>query len=203
MYRWFDCGLGEGNAHVSQSIQVTPPNAQTGVSAGTLIALLYQELKVMASSRLAMERAGHTLSATALVNEVYLRLQGSERQWWGKQEFFLAAAEAMRRVLIDHARKRRAGKRGGDSRRIELDAALAAEVIIDPSVDPGTLDEYLERLRVIDMHGHQVVMLRYFAGLSVQDTADLLEADRRTVARRWRVARAWLLERIRNAESSG
>lgn len=157
----------------------------------------------MARSRLALERPGHTLSATALVNEVYLRLHGVERTWSGKQEFFLAAAEAMRRVLIDHARKRRAEKRGGELRREELDADLAAEVSLDPTVDPATLDEYLERLRVIDAHGHQVVMLRYFAGLSVQDTAELLGADRRTIARRWRLARAWLLERIRYAESGG
>lgn len=157
----------------------------------------------MARSRLALERAGHTLSATALVNEVYLRLQGAARTWTGKQEFFLAAAEAMRRVLIDHARKRRAEKRGGGATRKDLDADLAAEVSLDPSVDPATLDEYLERLRVIDSLGHQIVMLRYFAGLSVHDTADLLGADRRTIARRWRVARAWLLERIRYEESCG
>lgn len=157
----------------------------------------------MARSRLALERAGHTLSATALVNEVYLRLQGAARTWTGKQEFFLAAAEAMRRVLIDHARKRHAEKRGGDIRREEFDTDLAAEVRLDPSIDPATLDEYLERLRVIDALGHQIVMLRYFAGLSVQDTAELLGADRRTIARRWRVARAWLLERVRFAESRG
>lgn len=157
----------------------------------------------MARSRLALERAGHTLSATALVNEVYLRLQGSERAWTGKQEFFLAAAEAMRRVLIDHARKRHAEKRGGGVRREDLGAVLAAEVCLDPSVDPVVLDEYLERLRVIDPLGHRIVMLRYFAGLSVQDTAELFGADRRTIARRWRVARAWLLERIRYTESCG
>lgn len=157
----------------------------------------------MARSRLALERAGHTLSATALVNEVYLRLQGAERLWSGKPEFFLAAAEAMRRVLIDHARKHRAEKRGGEWRREVLDADIAEEVSLDPSVDPAMLDEYLERLRVIDSLGHQVVMLRYFAGLSVQQTAELLGADRRTIARRWRLARAWLLERIRYSESCG
>jgi len=164
---------------------------------------LYQELKAMARSRLAFERRGHTLSATALVNEVYLRLQGVERTWSGKQEFFLAAAEAMRRVLIDHARRRHAEKRGGEIKREPLDADLAIEVSLDPSVDAAALDEYLERLRVIDPLGHQVVMLRFFAGLSGQETAELLGADRRTVARRWRVARAWLLERIQHTEPCG
>lgn len=188
---------------VSRSIQLPSPFAKTDVSAGSLIALLYQELKVMARSRLALERAGHTLSATALVNEVYLRLQGLERTWSGKREFFLAAAEAMRRVLIDHARKHRAEKRGGEAHHVPLDAALAAEVRLDPSIDAAALDENLDRLRLIDPNGHQVVMLRFFAGLSTQDAAELLEVDRRTIARRWRLARAWLLERVRFAESCG
>lgn len=188
---------------MNRLIQHPSTIAQTDVSVGTLIALLYQELKVMARSRLALERAGHTLSATALVNEVYLRLQGLERSWSGKREFFLAAAEAMRRVLIDHARKRLTEKRGGEVHRVELNADVAVEVRLDPSIDAVALDENIERLRLIDPHGHQVVMLRFFAGLSTQEAAELLEVDRRTVARRWRVARAWLLERIRYAESCG
>ncbi|MCC6970432.1 MAG: sigma-70 family RNA polymerase sigma factor [Phycisphaerales bacterium] len=174
---------------------------ESGVPAATLIALLHQELKLMARSRLALERPGHTLSATALVNEVYLRLRGAERTWPGKHDFFLAAAEAMRRVLIDHARKRRAEKRGGGLKRVELDRDLGLECKIDSSVDAGVLDEYIERLRVIDPPGHRVVMLRYFAGLAVHDIADLLGADRRTITRRWRVARAWLLERLSDGES--
>ncbi len=182
----------------AQPSQQSPLCVEEAVPSATLIALLYQELKLMAHSRLAHERPGHTLSATALVNEVYLRMQGAERTWSGKQEFFLAAAEAMRRVLIDHARKRRAEKRGGDLKREAFDPDLGVELELDPSVDAGVLDEYLERLRVIDPPGHRVVMLRFFAGLSVNDIADLLGADRRTISRRWRVARAWLLERMRN-----
>ncbi len=188
-------------ATVNYSTQQPVPNLLPGVPAATLIALLYTELKLLARSRLALERPGHTLSATALVNEVYLRMQGAERTWSGKQEFFLAAAEAMRRVLIDHARKHRARKRGGDLKREALDPDLGFECELDSSVDAGVLDEYLERLRVIDPPGHRVVMLRFFAGLPVNDIADLLGADRRTISRRWRVARAWLLERISHGGS--
>lgn len=178
-----------------------PRNGSLGAPAGTLVTLLYAELKAIAQAKLAGERVGHTLSATALVHEAYVRLEQTEKPWTDRAQFFIAAAYAMQRVLIDHARQRNALKRGGGLERRRFDDEAAIEVEFDPTVDHGALGEHLDRLREVDPKGHQIVMLRYFAGLSTSEVAELLNTERHTVARRWRATRAWLLERIRQAES--
>lgn len=190
---------------ISMEVGPDTPNlsqiAPIGAPAGALVTLLYQELKAIARAKLASERAGHTLSATALVHEAYVRLAGTRKPWADREQFFNAAAYAMQRVLVDHARRRNAVKRGGGLEREKFDMESAIEVDFDPMVDHSALGEHLDRLREIDPRGHQIVMLRYFAGLSTSDVADLLHTERHTVARRWRAIRAWLLERVRKAEA--
>lgn len=176
-------------------------NSPIGVPAGALVTLLYQELKAIARAKLAGERAGHTLSATALVHEAYVRLAGTQKPWVNREQLFNAAVFAMQRVLVDHARRRNAIKRGGELVREEFDEGSEIQIEFDPLVDHGALAEHLDRLREIDPMGHQIVMLRYFAGLSTGDVAELLSSERHVVGRRWRAARAWLLERLRQAES--
>ncbi|MCG3121793.1 MAG: hypothetical protein GIKADHBN_00164 [Phycisphaerales bacterium] len=170
-----------------------------------LVALLYEELKLIARERLAAERAGHTLTATALVHEVFLKLQDRQRPWPGREYFLLAAAEAMRRVLIDHARRRKAAKRGAGRAVGVGDGGLddLPFVQIDDDLDVAELDSHLERLAIADPEAHRVVMLRYFAGLTAEDTALLLGVDRRTVTRRWNAARAWLYERMSSPAGGG
>ncbi|MCC6230027.1 MAG: RNA polymerase subunit sigma [Phycisphaerales bacterium] len=166
-----------------------------------LIALLYQDLKAIARSKLAGERSGHTLSATALVHEAYVRLQGNKNPWSSRKQFFDAAAMAMQRVLIDHARRRKTIKRGGQLGRESFDDGRDDTLAMETSVDHEALSDHLARLRDLDPLGHQIVMLRYFAGLSTCDVADLLSEERHAVGRRWRASRAWLLERMRPSEA--
>ncbi len=166
-----------------------------------LLPLVYAQLHAMARSRMRRERAGHTLQATALVHEAYMKLlevDGGAPAFANRSRFFLAAAEAMRRILIDHARKRRTAKRGGGAVRISLDDLHA-----DPSApSPGMADadrlvalgESLDVLEAEDPRAAEVVKLRYFAGLSAEETAQALEISERTVHREWAYARARLLE---------
>ncbi|MBL8761952.1 MAG: sigma-70 family RNA polymerase sigma factor [Phycisphaerae bacterium] len=171
------------------------------VPASDLISQLYDELKRIARAKLASDRRGHTLSATALLHEAYLRLEPRVHGWSGKRGFFLAAAEAMQRVLVDYARRRNAAKRGGGAPCVHVDDDVVSRIRFDPAFDPEVLNENLEKLRLVDEEAHRIVILRFFAGLSSEDTADLLGLDRRTVGRRWRGARAWLLDHIRDAEA--
>lgn len=158
-----------------------------------LLELVYDELRVLALRRMASERAGHTLQATALVHEAFLRLVGDrDMAWQGRRHFFGAAAEAMRRVLVDHARRVRSAKRGGDAARLQLSAIeLAGETDPDRVL---ALDEALSSLAAEDERAAEVARLRYFAGLSVADTAAALEVSQRTVMREWEFARARLAE---------
>jgi len=160
---------------------------------GQLLALLYDELRSVAGRRMGAERAGHTLQATALVHEAYVRLLGQEQvQWRDRGHFYAAAAEAMRRILIDHARRVKSQKRGGGALRVTLGAAAApAEVDADRLLD---LDQALERLASEDAEAAQVTRLRYFAGLTAEETALALEVSLRTVHRQWAYARARLAE---------
>lgn len=165
-----------------------------------LLPAVYEELRALARSRLRHERPDHTLRATALVHEAYLRMLGADDPPWSdRAHFFRAAAEAMRRILIDHARRRARLKRGGDRVRVELeDARLGAEPDLDRLV---ALDEAIRRLDEQDPRAADVVRLRFFAGLSVAETAKALDLSERTIKREWAFARAWLYDALREGDS--
>jgi RNA polymerase sigma factor (TIGR02999 family) len=165
-------------------------------AAGQLLPLVYDELRRLAAQRLAGEKPGQTLQPTALVHEAYLKLVGPDpdRAWNDRAHFFAAAAEAMRRILIDNARHKRRQKRGGDRQRVPL--AQADAVAETPDDDLLALDEALERLAAADPVKAQLVKLRYFAGLSEQDAADALGLSRATASRYWTFARAWLIDAL-------
>ena len=156
-----------------------------------LMPLVHDELRAIARRYMGNERAGHTLQPTALANEAYLRLVDlDEIDWRGRAHFFAVAAGIMRRVLIDHARKRRAARRGGDAKRVPLEeTVLLANERPEELVE---LDEALVRLRELDPRQEQIVELRFFGGLSVEETAAVIGISARTVKREWAVARAWL-----------
>jgi len=168
-------------------------------AAEQLLPLVYDELRKLAGQKLAQEKPGQTLQATALVHEAYLRLVGAQDPGWnGRNHFLAAAAEAMRRILIDKARRKRAEKRGGELRRVDLDD-------LDPPADPGrapaadllALDEALTRFAAEDPVKAELVKLRYFAGLSVEEAAGALGISRPTAARHWDYARSWLYSELR------
>ncbi len=161
-------------------------------AADELLPLVYDELRLLAAQKLSRERPGQTLQATALVHEAYIRLVGEEIQdWKNRHHFFRAAAEAMRRIIIDNARRKKRLKHGGDYQRVELtDDCLAVEVLPDDLI---ALDEALVKLSEEDETKTEVVKLRYFAGLSTEQTAEILGISARTVKRYWAYARAWLL----------
>ena len=165
-----------------------------------LLPLVYDELRELAKVRLGHERPGHSLQATALVHEVYMRmLAGESPSWNGRRHFFHAAAEAMRRILIEHARKRGRVKRGGGRIQVTLgDVEVGAGL---PLEDILVLDEAIKRLEEQDARMAEVVHLRFFAGLSVEETAQALEVSERTVKREWAVARAWLYEALLDSSS--
>ncbi len=160
-------------------------------AADELLPLVYMELRQLAAQRMKQEKPGQTLQATALVHEAYIRLVGSEDQNWNSRgHFFAAAAEAMRRILIDNARRKKSLKRGGDRKRIDLDKA---ELAIDgPSDDLIALDEALEKLSRKDKVKAEVVKLRYFAGLTIEQAANILGISTSTADEHWAYARSWL-----------
>ena len=169
-----------------------PHNAQPNAALDTWFATVYDQLRGLARQRLSAERSDHTLQPTALVNEVFLRLQHDGSLAPGNQaQFFLAAAEAMRRILIEHARAKGRKKRGGGTaQRISLDAA---EWVTEDNVDQIlTLDEAICRMERTSPDQAQVVRLRFYAGLSVEETARVMGVSEATVMRLWRYARAWL-----------
>jgi RNA polymerase sigma factor (TIGR02999 family) len=161
-------------------------------AAEQLLPLVYDELRKLAAQRLAQERPGQTLQATALVHEAYVRLVGAEKdqQWSGRGHFFAAAAEAMRRVLVERARHKGSRKHGGGGRRVDLDEAAACAA--GPADDLLALNEGLDRLAEEDPRKAELVKLRYFTGLSVQEAADVLGISRATADRWWAYAKAWL-----------
>jgi len=158
-------------------------------AAAELLPLVYEELRRLAAARLAEERPGHTLQPTALVHEAYLRLVG-DQQFDGRGHFFAAAAEAMRRILVESARRRGRVKRGGDRRRVDLDEYEMTDAA--PADEILALDEALTRLAAEDSEAAQIVQLRFFAGLSIEQTAETLGVSRATAYRQWSYARAWL-----------
>jgi RNA polymerase sigma-70 factor (ECF subfamily) len=160
-------------------------------AANELIPLIYKELRRIAGAQLAHERPGHTLQATAVVHEAYMRLAGEEVPFENRAHFFAIAAKTMRRVLMDYARQRRAGKRGGAAaNRVEFDADLL--VTDDRLEDVVVMDELLNRLNEMDPQQTRIVELRFFGGLNVEETAEVLGVSPTTVKREWRSARAWL-----------
>ena len=160
-----------------------------------LVPLVHEELRRIARQRMGRERGGHTLQPTALVNEAYLRLIDLKRiQWQDRQHFFAMAARVMRRVLVDAARARRFHKRGGGAPMASLDDALV--VSNEPQRDLVELDDALNALAEVDPRKGQVVEMRYFGGLSVEETADALHVSPGTVMRDWRLAKVWLLREL-------
>lgn len=160
-----------------------------------LTPLVYEELRHQAARYLRRERPGHTLQTTALIHEAYLRLiDAKDVNWQSRAHFFAVAANVMRRILVDHARRRDAHKRGGSHIRLPLDEAVAVAGATD--VDLLAIDEALDRLAVIDPQQARVVELRFFSGLSVEETAAALGVSPKTVKRDWSVARAWLRREI-------
>ena len=156
-----------------------------------LVPLVYGELRRIARQHLGRERTGHTLQPTALVNEAYLRLIDVKRiQWQNRQHFFAVAARVMRRLLVDAARARRFRKRGGGAHMASLDEALL--VSNEPQRGLVELDDALNALAGVDPRKEQIVELRYFGGLSVEETAAALQVSTGTVMRDWRLAKAWL-----------
>jgi RNA polymerase sigma factor (TIGR02999 family) len=166
-------------------------------AAADLFPLVYDELRKLAAARMAQEGPGQTLDATALVHEAYLRLTPGGAGWDGRGHFFAAAAEVMRRILIDRARERRSRKRGGDRRRVEMDVGA---VITDPedsaADDLLALDQALTELEREHPAKARLVTLRYFAGLSIQQSADALGISPATAKRHWIYARSWLYGKL-------
>jgi RNA polymerase sigma factor (TIGR02999 family) len=162
-----------------------------------LLPLVYEELRKLAAQRLAQEKPGQTLQPTALVHEAYLRLVGGDpgRPWDSRGHFFAAAAEAMRRVLVENARRKQSAKRGGDVARLDLDAVDIA--IPEIPEDVLALDEALNKLAATDRTAAELVHLRFFAGLPLAEAAQHLGVSPRTVDRLWAYARAWLHQEIR------
>jgi RNA polymerase sigma factor (TIGR02999 family) len=183
---------------VLDAIQAGDPEAPA-----QLLPLVYDELRRLATHRLAREAPGQTLQPTALVHEAYLRLVGERRgrHWRGRDHFFAAAAEAMRRILVDNARRKRTLKRGGARTRRDLDAAQLAAP--EPREDLVALDEALTELAATDRTAAELVQLRYFGGLSVADAARVLGLSQRSAERLWTYSRVWLLARVTSASRGG
>jgi RNA polymerase sigma factor (TIGR02999 family) len=156
------------------------------VAANELVPLVYAELRRIAAGRLRGERAGHTLQPTVLVHEAWMRLADQRAGWQNRSHFFAIAAQAMRRIVVDRARRRTAAKRGGHAEQVPIDEV--AHVLASPLPD--------DRLLLLD-----AALLRYFAGLSVVDTAEALDVSTTTVKREWAAARAWLFDAVQRSES--
>ena len=167
-----------------------------GQAANQLLPLVYDELRRLASQKLTQEKPGQTLQATALVHEAYMRLVDAEQpaDWDSRGHFFAAAAEAMRRILVDHARRRTAQKHGGAARRVACHEGLAGAD--RPDEDLVALDEALGELERHDPQAAALVKFRYFSGLSHQQAAEALGMSRRAADRVWAVAKAWLYQRL-------
>jgi RNA polymerase sigma factor (TIGR02999 family) len=161
----------------------------------SLLPLVYDELRRIAFRSLQNERPGHTLQSTALVNEAYVRMVAQNMPEWQNRAHFLAvAAQLMRQILVDHARTHRASKRGGDASRVSLDEALGQALATD--VDVVALDDALKELAQMDAQQSRVVELKFFAGLSNEETAEVLKVSPSTVKRDWASARAWLFREL-------
>ncbi len=190
-----------GDAHPQPEVTQLLEAIDAGKAGATddLLMLVYGELRSLAASHMRREKPGHTLQATALVHEAYMRLLGSPgTAWTNRSHFFGAAAQAMRRILVERHRRVNAAKRGGNNQKVEaevLDAITLPGEETDP-LDLLALDEALTELEKKDPQMARIVMLRFFAGLSVKETAEAMEISERTVIREWSVARAWLYKQM-------
>jgi RNA polymerase sigma factor (TIGR02999 family) len=180
---------------ILSAIEQGDPNA-----AEQLLPLVYDELRKLAAAKLAQEKPGQTLQATALVHEAYLRLVDTEQaqQWNSRGHFFAAAAEAMRRILVESARHKQAQKRGGQRKRVDLDQAET--VAAAPPEDMLALDEALQRLSSHEPVAAKLVQLRYFTGLSIEEAAEVVGLSTATAYRHWTFARAWLHAQLAGGE---
>ena len=160
-----------------------------------LMPVVYSELRKLASNYMRRQNPGHTLQATALVNEAYLRLvDSSQVNWQNRTHFFAIAAQLMRRVLVDTARRKNSLKRGGENLRVTLDEGV--ELPIEKETDMVALDEALKQLAMLNPRHSRIVELRYFGGLTEEQTADILKISSRTVRHDWHLARAWLFREL-------
>ena len=167
-------------------------------AADELLPLVYDELRKLAAAKLASEKPGQTLQATALVHDVYLRLvdQNSPRNWDGRGHFFAAAAEAMRRILVDHARQKKSMKRGGNLQRQEF---VESNIIGPADASPNTVlavHDALDEFSKVDPRAAELVKLRYFVGMTIAESAGILNVSSRTANKWWNYAKAWLMHRI-------
>ncbi len=177
--------------HTSQITEILSAAAGKSPPADKLLPIVYDDLRALAEKYLRGEPSGHTLQPTALVHEAYMKLVDQTRvDWQGRTHFFAVGAQAMRRILVDHARRRRAVKRGGDRQRITVDEQLLAAGRRDE--DLLELDEALERLAELDSQQAKMVEMRFFGGLDVAETATALGMSKRTAEREWTMVRSWL-----------
>ncbi|MDX1443005.1 MAG: sigma-70 family RNA polymerase sigma factor [Gammaproteobacteria bacterium] len=183
-----------GTNEITQLLQAA---SKDRVAEAALINALYGELQVMARGLMRRENAAHTLQPTALANEACMKLLGPDVRWENRAHFFGAAAQAMRRILVDHARARRANKRGGDWARVTFDGVDFADGEV--GLDVVEVDELLSALETLDERMVRLVELRFFTGLSVEETAEVMNVSPSTVKRDWRFARAWLREQLGDA----
>jgi RNA polymerase sigma factor (TIGR02999 family) len=174
--------------------------AKDPTAAAQLLPIVYEELRKLARTKMSNELPSHTLQATALVHEAYLRLVGNDRTAWANRaHFFSAAAEAMRRILIDHARRRRAVRHGGGKEHVPLeDLPIAAPADEDELL---AVHDALEKLAVHDAQKAELVKLKYFAGLTTDEAAEVLGLSQPTAKRHWAYARAWLFREIKRASA--
>jgi RNA polymerase sigma factor (TIGR02999 family) len=183
--------------HILDAVQAGNPRA-----AEDLLPLVYDELRRLAAWRLAQEKPGQTLQATALVHEAWLRIAGArDQQWDGKPHFFAAAAEAMRRILVENARRKQRIKHGGGCERVATDALELAGPL--PDEDLLALDEALTQLAAVDTAAAELVNLRFFTGLTQAEAAAQMGISRSTADRTWVFARAWLFQRVRLPDEPG
>ena len=167
-----------------------------------LIPLVYNELRRLARSFLARQRSDHTLQSTALVHEAYMRLVGHEAvHFENRAHFFAVSAQLMRRILVDHARKHLAAKRGGNNVTLVLDEALAMATPAKSGVDLEALDDALSHLATLDARQASIVEMRFFGGLSIEETAKVLDISPATVKREWTTARTWLFDKMMRNDS--
>ena len=166
------------------------------LAASDLLSLVYEELRRLAAAKMASESPGQTLQATALVHEAWMKLmRGEDRRWNNRTHFFAASAEAMRRILVDNARRKRAKRHGGGQHRVEVPEVAIAEVENDDAV--LAVNEALEKFAKLDPQKAELVKLRYFVGMTIKEAADAMGISDRTANRYWTFARAWLHEEIK------
>lgn len=186
-------------SEVTQNLNAVGQSDARG--ANELLSLVYKELRRLAAGKMASESPGQTLQATALVHEAWLRLSSDEnRKWNDRTHFFAAAAEAMRRILVDNARRKRAQRHGGGQRRVEMPQIATALMEDDDKV--LAVNEALGKLAVLDPEKAELVKLRYFVGMTIEQAAEALAISDRTAKRYWAFARAWLHEEIKAQHAS-